>query len=178
MDNKVVEIKYKSYYGKKYILSRAETEFYDVLKEVVGKKNIIFCKVRMEDLVGAKDNRYKEINRNRIKSRHADFAIFNKETLMIRLVVELDGESHNNGNAKEIDRFKDEVYGNAGIKIARITQKDKYDPVELAEQIKEAYRTEYKIIYSDQQGAHTISNVGWLVNKIISWLKSIFKQKA
>lgn len=174
MENKVIEIKYKSYYGKKYILTRAETEFYEVLKGVVGEKNIVFCKVRMEDLIGAKDNRYKEINRNRIKSRHADFAIFNKETLMIRLVVELDGKSHNNSRAEAIDKFKNEAYGNAGIKIARITQKSQYDPVELAEQIKEAYNTEYKIIYHEKDD--DIDDVfSWIMDKILTSIKNIFR---
>ncbi len=171
MENKVVEIKYRSYYGKKYILSRAETEFYEVLKEVIGEKNIIFCKVRMEDLVGAKDNGYKEVNRNRIKSRHADFAIFNKETLTIRLVVELDDASHNNEKARGIDRFKDEVYGNAGIKIARISQKTHYDPEELAKQIKEAYHTEYKIIYHERTG----DTFDWIMRRIIESTKALFK---
>lgn len=174
MENKIVEIKYRSYYGKKYILTRAETEFYEVLKGVIGEKNIVFCKVRMEDLIGAKDNRYKEANRNRIKSRHADFAIFNKETLTIRLVVELDGGSHNNSKAKTIDNFKDEAYGSAGIKIARIIQKPHYDSKELAEQIKEAYHTEYKIIY------HKKSNdmddlFDWIANKIITSIKNLFR---
>lgn len=171
MENKVVEIKYKSYYGKKYILTRAETEFYEVLKEVIGEKNIIFCKVRMEDLVGAKDNRYKEVNRNRIKSRHADFAIFNKETLTIRLVVELDGESHNNSKARAVDKFKDEAYGNAGIKIARIAQKSQYDPLELAEQIKEAYRTEYRVLYHKKD----VDISDWLIDKIIKIVKNLFR---
>lgn len=170
MENKVIEIRYKSYYGKKYILTRAETEFYEVLKGVIGEKNIIFCKVRMEDLIGAKDNRYKKANRNRIKSRHADFAIFNKETLTIRLVVELDGESHNNSKSRAVDKFKDEAYGNAGIKIARITQKPQYDPRELTEQIQEAYRTEYKIIYHKKN----VDTLDWLIDKIITAVKALF----
>lgn len=171
MENKIVEIKYRSYYGKKYILSRAETEFYEVLKGVIGEKNIIFCKVRMEDLIGAKDNRYKEINRNRIKSRHADFAIFNKETLTIRLVVELDGNSHKDSETRAIDNFKNEAYGSAGIKIARITQKSHYDQNELAEQIKEAYHTEYKIIYHKKDD----NTFDWIINKIIASIKTLFK---
>lgn len=174
MENKLVEIKYRPYYGKKYILTRAETEFYEVLKGVIGEKNIVFCKVRMEDIVGAKDNQYKEVNRNRIKSRHADFVIFNKETLTIRLVVELDDASHNDIEVKKKDKFKDEVYGNAGIKIARIVQKPEYDPVELDRQIKEAYHTEYKIIYQEQD-TETTDIIDWLIKKIIMVIKSIFK---
>ncbi len=174
MENKIVEIKYRSYYGKKYILSRAETEFYEVLKEVIGGKNIIFCKVRMEDLIGAKDNKYKEANRNRIKSRHADFAIFNKETLTIRLVVELDGNSHDNNKSQKIDNFKNEAYGSAGIKIARIKQKPYYNREELAAQIKEAYKKEYKIIY--HKNNDNIDDLfDWIINKIIESIKKLFK---
>jgi very-short-patch-repair endonuclease len=171
MENKIVEIKYRSYFGKKYILTKAETEFYEVLKGVIGEKNIIFCKVRMEDLVGAKNNRYKEANRNRIKSRHADFAIFNKETMTIRLVIELDGSSHNNAKSLEIDKFKNEVYGSAGIKIARVIQKPYYDSRELAEQIKEAYNTEYKIIYHEKDS----DLFDLIIKKIIELIKSFFK---
>lgn len=174
MNNKIVEIKYRSYYGKKYILTRAETDFYEVLKEVVGEKNIIFCKVRMEDLIGAKDNKYKQANRNRIKSRHADFAIFNKENLTIRLVVELDDRSHNSSKAREVDKFKDEAYGSAGIKIARIIRKPHYNHQELSKQIIEAYNTEYKIIYHKKVN-DTDNPLDRIIKEIITAIKNIFK---
>lgn len=174
MENKIVEIKYRSYYGKKYILTRAETEFYEVLKEVVGEKNIIFCKVRMEDLIGAKDNKYKQTNRNRIKSRHADFAIFNKENLTIQLVVELDDRSHNNSRAREIDEFKDEAYGSAGIKIARIVQKSHYNREELKRQIIEAYNTKYKIVYHKKDN-NADDLFDRIIKEIIIAIKNIFK---
>lgn len=94
------------------------------------------------------------------------------------MVVELDGNSHENEKAKEIDKFKDEVYGNAGIKIARIRRSDKYNPEELAEQIKEAYSTEYKVIYHEhghKNNKETGDFFNWLIDKIITVIKTIFK---
>jgi len=38
-----------------------------------------------------------------------------------------DDSSHNNAKSLEIDKFKNQVYGSAGIKIARVIQKAYYD---------------------------------------------------
>ena len=175
MDNNqiVVEVPYLSYYGRKYILTKTELVFYEVLKEVIGNDNIIFPKVRMEDLVGAKNNYFKERNRNRIKSRHVDFAIFNKESLMIRLVIELDDPSHDNYKAKQIDRFKDDVFANCGIKIARIFCRNQYDKEILKEELKAAYNTQYKIKYNKSSKETGESEL--IVDYVIKVLKNLFK---
>lgn len=181
MDNnqRIIEVPYLSYYGRKYILTKTELAFYEVLKEVIGNDNIIFPKVRMEDLVRAKDNYSKERNRNRIKSRHVDFAIFNKESLMIRLVIELDDPSHDNYKAKQVDRFKDEVFANCGIKIARIFCQNQYDKETLKEQLKTAYNAQYKIVYNkssvDRHNSDWDMASDWTWDNIVKVFRNLFK---
>jgi hypothetical protein len=64
--------------------------------------------------------------RSRIKSRHIDFVICDRDTLEILMCIELDDRSHNTKKAKEADAFKDKALKDAGVTLIRIPASSAY----------------------------------------------------
>ena len=141
----LVEINYQPYIKKNYFFSIAELKFYNVLKEVIDNNYFIFPKVRISDLIQSKYGKDKYSYFNKIKSKHVDFVICEKDPIKTKAVIELDDSSHNAPSRKERDKFVDEAFANAGIPIVHIKVKSEYDKEKLIEQIKKAYNTKYTI---------------------------------
>lgn len=122
----------------KILLTKDELHFYQTLKTILSNDFDISCKCRLEDIIGIdkKSKNYKS-DRNRIKSSHVDFVIFNAISGKIEFVIELDGNSHNMPGQKESDMKKDIFLKNANIKLVRIKTKNKYQAEEIVEIIKE-----------------------------------------
>lgn len=118
--------KEKNYFeGKlnKTILTKNELNFYNQLKLVTDKYNlIIFCKMRVADLIST--NNISEFNK--IKSKHIDFTICNKETNPL-LFIELDDSTHNNYRNKQNDIKKDNIFYSIGYTIIRLKVKEHYE---------------------------------------------------
>lgn len=99
-------------YSKKYLLTGVEYRFWNRLVEKCNKSNLIVCpKVRMEDFINVNVADYKERQKYRgyIKSKHVDFLICDAK-LVILAGIELDDETHNSGQAKKADPFKNDVF--------------------------------------------------------------------
>jgi len=125
------------YKKKDYLLSVAEKEFYNILR-IVGEKNnyLLFAKVRLEDLLWIPkhtDNRGGL--RNRIKSRHVDFLICDKDDVRPLLVIELDDSSHERTNRKDRDEFVNRALHDAGLPILHQKVQHNYIPGKLVEEI-------------------------------------------
>lgn len=73
------------YVRRTFLLTKRERAFYKVLKEqTVNTKLNIHCKTRLEDLiVVTKNSQNRFADRNRIKSRHVDFAITDDESRIL-----------------------------------------------------------------------------------------------
>lgn len=125
------------YKKKDYLLTVAERNFYEVLSKIVQEHNkLLFAKVRLEDLFWmpkGTENRFGY--RNRIKSRHIDFLICDKENIKPILAVELDDSSHDRGGRRERDNFIDEIMNEAGLPILHVKFSDFYDIKELNNKI-------------------------------------------
>lgn len=127
------------YQKKKYLLTINERNFYEVLSEVAQEHNkLLFTKVRLEDLLLTPGSyRERQIYRNKVKSKHIDFVLCDKETVSPILAIELDDSTHNEEKAQERDEFKNRALANAGLPILRIKVKSFYNPQELSYQIAE-----------------------------------------
>lgn len=111
-------------YKKKYLLTKTEYRFYNVLKPQCDIRNMLIClKVRLEDFINttAEENRMKY--RGYIKSRHVDFIICDGK-LNIVAAIELDDRSHNGVRASQVDDFKNRLFQAVGIPLYRITVKN------------------------------------------------------
>ncbi len=107
---------------KKYFFSRSEGEFMRILEEQLDHARFtIFPKVRLSDFVEitAKGNG-KWGSWNKIKSKHIDFLIYDKQKNSIAVAIELDGNSHNGDRMKKSDDFKDRLYPAIGLELVRV----------------------------------------------------------
>lgn len=168
----LIEIDYRPYVKRKYFFSVAELKFFELLKEIIGENYYIFPKVRICDIIQAKDkSSYSDFNK--IKSKHVDYLICTKEPITAKIVVELDDKSHNS-NARQIrDSFVDDIFANSGIPIVHIKVQYSYKKEDLIKKIQKAYRTKY-VIKKKVENQNKSTGCGLLVIIVIAITTTIF----
>ena len=109
------------YQKKWYLLSPAERDFYDALRQAVGPSYLIFVKVRLLDLLWLPQNlSNRQTHLNRAQAKHVDFVLCHPQTVAPALVIELDDASHQLPERQERDIFLNEVLRVAGIPLLRV----------------------------------------------------------
>jgi len=141
----IIEINYQPYRKREYLLSRSEYKFYRLLREMIDKKYVLFAKVRIADIIEAKPGLGDYISFSKIKAKHVDFLVCHKDPVMLRIAIELDGNSHNREDRRERDKFVDEVFANAGIPIVHIKVTNWYDRAELKTRIRAVDKIKYVV---------------------------------
>lgn len=108
-------------FRRKYLLTKNEYWLYKKLKEIAEKYNYaILAKVRLADLVEVSaEAEHKEYLKYfaKIKSKHIDFVLCNKENLYPELLIELNDNSHNIDDRVDRDNFLKAVAEKTGYKI-------------------------------------------------------------
>ena len=108
-------------YKRKYLLTKHEWTFYKALKPIADKLGfVILAKIRMADLVETVADTNSDYYRGfgKVKAKHVDFALARPDNLYIELLIELDDNSHTEGN--ERDAFVESVYAAVGYKLLRV----------------------------------------------------------
>ena len=141
----MIKIDYQPYIKRNYFFSLAEVKFYGLLKEILGDKHLLFPKVRISDLILAKYAKEKYSYFNKIKSKHVDFLICDKNPVKPKVIVGLDDNSHYRAARQKCDRFVNEALATAGMPIVHIKVKHEYNKEKIIKQIRRAYRTKYVI---------------------------------
>lgn len=132
-ENKDTVLPYKK---KEYLMTIAEREFWETLKEVVKDRYYIVPQVVISDIVYVSingKNYYKY--RSKIDKKRIDFVIFSKDTFTPGIAIELDDSTHNREDRIDRDHFVDSVMEQVGIKIVHIKTAYKYNLEELAKTI-------------------------------------------
>ena len=128
-------LNYKEIYIKKEsILTNNELKFYQLLKEITNKLDlIIFTQVALNRLIDAKDKNsfYKICNKT------IDYVITDKKG-KIKLCIELDDSTHNRPDRIRRDIFINNLFESIGIKLLRIPLKNCYNINLIEQKIKEA----------------------------------------
>lgn len=122
------------YECKKYLLSRAELEFFRVLQTVVPAGYTIIPQVRLANLVYVRLPRrspQRLSHFNRISAKCVDFVICKATNLSPQLVIELDDSSHARPDRQERDDFVDEVMETVGLPILHIPWQRSYQADKL-----------------------------------------------
>ena len=105
------------------LLTRREYAFFKALQPIAIKYNLMICpKIRLADLVSVPKG-IKDYTKwfNYIKSKHVDFTICNID-LNVKLVIELDDQTHERPDRQKRDDFVDRVFKQVNIKILHINQ--------------------------------------------------------
>jgi len=124
------------YQKKWYLLSPAERDFYEALRQAVGNRYTIFAKVRLLDLLWLPKNlSNRQAHMNRVQAKHVDFVLCHPQTVAPALVIELDDASHQLPERQERDIFLNEVLRVAGIPLLRVPVKRSFSAPALRGQI-------------------------------------------
>jgi hypothetical protein len=127
----------KAFYKRQdYLLSKAEKSFYDVLRLALnGKPFIIFVKVRLLDVIHPADKNITALNK--VKSKHLDFLICDKNYISPVLAIELDDSSHVMLSRVERDNFLETALASARLPLLRFPVKRVYEINEIKEKMVE-----------------------------------------
>lgn len=120
------------------LLTKAEMNFYQVLKSVIDNETQIICpKVRMMDVLWTKTIyvKDKQVFINKVNRKHFDFVICDKETLKPLMAIELDDKSHEEEARKERDEFVDALFTDLKFKVIHIPVQYAYNANEIKEKI-------------------------------------------
>lgn len=105
-----------SFYRRKYLFTKNEFYFYKQLQKISKEKNLIpLAKVRLADFVEVNNKSDYMKYFAKIRSKHIDFLLLDKETLKIVVAIELDDNSHSN----EKDEFKNKLFEQINIPLIR-----------------------------------------------------------
>lgn len=126
------------YQKKWYLLSPAERDFYETLRQAAGDHYLIFAKVRLLDLLWLPQNlSNRQTHINRVQAKHVDFVLCHPQTVAPALVIELDDTSHQLPERQERDTFLNEVLRCAGIPLLRVPVRKSFSASALRGQILE-----------------------------------------
>lgn len=126
------------YTKKKYLISRAEHEFYDALVIAVGSDFYIFAQVHLPTLI---DHKVKGQNwqgaLSHINKKSVDFVLCDKAYISPLLAIELDDKSHLSEDRKQRDNEVERILSEAGVPLLRIENHGSFDANNLAMTIKQ-----------------------------------------
>jgi hypothetical protein len=123
-------------YAPRPLLSPAERSFFGVLERALPSGSRVFVKVGLADLfqVTESGKRYRQAF-NRISQKHVDFVVCHADDCAVRFCIELDDRSHQSARAVRSDRFKDQLFADAGIRLVRIKARRGYAVEELRREL-------------------------------------------
>lgn len=125
------------YYKNKYLLTKAENNFYQSLKIALSDGDYYICqKTRVADILSIGKSEKRQAYFNKIKAKHIDFLIC-KDDLYFNpiLAIELDDSSHNEKNRVERDDFINKVFEVANLPLYRVKASNSYQPNKLRKEI-------------------------------------------
>lgn len=117
--NDVINKKTSSY-CKKRIMSNEEIKFYNLLNSILENKYIIWPQINLAAVINKKNDYNYSNNYRKFQTelfRNIDFGIFDKETLDLLLLIELNDNTHNNLDRKKRDNKVKEICNKCGYNI-------------------------------------------------------------
>lgn len=118
-------------YRARTILTKREYQFYLLLQRETARRGLLICpKVGLKDLMEVTSRRNYMKYFHKIAQKHVDFVVCDRE-LRVLFAVELDDGSHDNGNARKRDQFKNQAFRAAKIPLKRIRDYDEASVREL-----------------------------------------------
>jgi hypothetical protein len=126
------------YEAKKNLLTKAEFEFYKILKDSVSPSMMIAPKVRLADIVTCSDANWARGYGSKISSKHIDFILYDAVTANILLAIELDDASHAKPERKRRDQFVNELFSVTKVPFLRVPTALQYNVNEIRAMISES----------------------------------------
>jgi hypothetical protein len=112
-------------------LSAAELSFFRVLRQAVGDRAVILCKVNLADIFFVARPNENRAYLNKIDRKHVDFLLCDPTNMRPRVGIELDDASHDRRDRQQRDDFVNTVVNTAGLPLLRIPAKTGYSPQDI-----------------------------------------------
>lgn len=127
----------KGLFSKKHAFIRNdELQLFHLLEQIAGDRYYVFPQVHFSELIDvANGNKDHDDLYLKLGEKHVDFAIFDKQLLSPKAVVELNGEYHFRASQKNKDEFRKDLFESVGIKFIPIPKAATYSLDGLKEQI-------------------------------------------
>ncbi len=122
---------------KQSLLTDAEKEFLQILKQIVGDRYHIESQVKLSGIVKPTDSNQHYTNYhdlNRIDKKSIDFVLYDKEYRPY-LAIELDDRSHQRWDRIERDQFVNEIMSAVGLRIIHVPTSYSYNIEALKKQV-------------------------------------------
>lgn len=127
------------YTAKTHFLTKAETEFYNVLAQAVGNQYRIFAQVHLSSILDEKiKGQDWRAARAHINRKSVDFLLCDQKGLAPKLAIELDDSLHDREDRKVRDGEVERILEEAGLPLLRIRNWNSITSVLLVEHIKKA----------------------------------------
>lgn len=125
------------YYKNKYLLTKAENNFYKSLKIAMKDEDYYICpKVRIADVLNIGKTDKRQAYFNKINRKHIDFLLCKDDKFFNPIMaIELDDSSHNAKNRVERDDFVDNAFKSAKLPLYRVKASSSYQPNYLKKEI-------------------------------------------
>jgi len=125
------------------LLTPAELEFCQVLRQAVGDRWAVFAKVRVADVLiperGLSKSDWQRAF-NKISAKHFDFVLCAPNTSQVQVAIELDDRSHRRPNRRDRDEFLNAIAQQAGLSLLRFPAQSSYSAAEIEAQIVRSLR--------------------------------------
>jgi len=113
------------YSKKERFLTMSEKRFFAMLSQWFGQEYYIFPQIHLSSLININDSEKKQYSYlNKIDRKSVDFALFNKESMLPVIAIELDDYTHKYPRRKERDLFVDSVFKAARLPIIHVSDID------------------------------------------------------
>ena len=124
-------------------LSPSELSFYKVLDLAVGSKLKICPKVSLKDIffVTARERSQQSTYSNKIDRKHVDFLLCSRDSLKPICGIELDDLSHKREDRVIRDKFFEQVFVTAGLKLIRFENKKSYSLSEIEAKMQSVFES-------------------------------------
>lgn len=128
---KRVELKYNTVNS---FMNKSEKEFFNILHNTVQDQYHVFSKVRLLDILTIQkglSRSHRQTLKNYTQSKHVDFLLCDKVTMKPMIAMELDGKSHLRQDRKDRDKFVDQVFKSANMRIIHVPVAREYNIAEI-----------------------------------------------
>lgn len=115
------------YVATDWLLTPTERGFYYALRQAAGVEFVIFCKVRLADIIHVRPGPGFWQAMRPICMKHLDFVLCDPMTMRPVLAIELDDPSHERPDRAERDRFVEAALAAAQFPLIRFPASNTYN---------------------------------------------------
>jgi len=113
------------YSNKDYFLTVSEKKFFSMLSQWFGNEYYVFPQIHLTSLFKINRSENKQYSYlNKIDRKSVDFVLFDKESMLPVIAIELDDYTHKFSRRIKRDLFVDSVFKAAGLPIIHVSNID------------------------------------------------------